>query len=110
MAYVVGGGGVVGGRVLAAVDRPGADPGPVEGGGRQGAAGRGEPGSGSRCRQTDVGGLPGRPDLDGTQNVQIRSSFRVDNRQVPVDQIESGYVRGGSRQRIVTERVSRFVA
>ena len=36
--------------------------------GRQGAPGRGEPGSGSRRRQADVGGIPGRPDLDGTQN------------------------------------------
>src|SRR6266568_695359 len=31
--------------------------------GRQGAPGRGEPGPGSRCRQADMGGIPGRPDL-----------------------------------------------
>ena len=41
---------------------------------------------GSRCRQADVGGIPGRPDLDGTQNLQIRSSSRVDIRQVSADQ------------------------
>jgi uncharacterized protein YbjT (DUF2867 family) len=64
--------------------------------GRQGAASRGEPGPRSRRRQADLGGIPGRPDLDDTQNVQIRSSFRVDNRRVPVDQIESGYVRASS--------------
>jgi hypothetical protein len=59
--------------------------------GRQGDPGRGEPGPGSRRRQADVGGVPVRPDLDGTQNVQIRSSSRVDTRRSSIDQI------GGNR-------------
>ncbi|HEV8275614.1 MAG TPA: hypothetical protein VGQ26_07940 [Streptosporangiaceae bacterium] len=59
-----------------------------------GAPGQGKPGPRSRRRQADVGGIPGRPDLDGTQNVQIRNSPRVDMRQLPVDQI-GGYMRTG---------------
>jgi uncharacterized protein YbjT (DUF2867 family) len=37
--------------------------------------------------QFQPGGIPGRSDLDGTQNVQIRSSSRVDMRQLSADQI-----------------------
>ena len=55
--------------------------------GRQSDPGRGEPGTGSRRRQADVGGVLVRPDLDGTQNVQIRSSSRVDARRSSIDQI-----------------------
>ena len=49
------------------------------------------------------GRIPGRPDLGGTQGVQIRSSSGVDMRQSPVDQI------GGSA-RVLAERVSLSVA
>ena len=55
--------------------------------GRQSAPGRGQPGPRSRRRQADMGTIPGRPDLDDTQSVQIRSSSRADMRQSSVDQI-----------------------
>jgi hypothetical protein len=70
-----------------------ADPGAHSRPGRQGAAGRGEPGPRSRRRQADLGAIPGRPDLDGTQNVQIRNSSSVDMRQLLVDQ-NGGDLRG----------------
>jgi len=44
--------------------------------GRQGDPGWDEPGPGSHPRQADVRRIPGRPDLDGTQKVQIRSTAK----------------------------------